>query len=220
MDRHERLGTGFQGTRRLGVHRQHGHHLLRRSRLRGGFTFEDSSHDDGTLTHTDADGDWGDGDLEWLALYSCQVLRDDWSGLSYFDRWRDEFDGLHMILGFHTNAYVRDNFSREFASNLVDHDMRVRSAWMKASDDTQPTGVAARVVGVYGSGASSINDHFWGHGSVSPDLRGDAIVGRWAIKRVVDLGGDGGQGALGRPLAKRHVDSRGLARPLESTCRR
>lgn len=152
----------------------------------GGFTFEDDTHDDDRLTDTDADGDWGDNDLEWLALYSCQVLRDEFGGESYFDRWLDEFDGLHLLLGFHTNAYVRQNFSSKFASNMVDHNMAVRSAWLKASDDTQPNGVVTRVMGVFGTGTSSIYDHFWGHGSVSPDLRGNAISGWWSITRTVN----------------------------------
>jgi hypothetical protein len=41
----------------------------------GGFTFEDTTHNDSSLTYTDANGQWGNGDLEWLALLSCQVLR-------------------------------------------------------------------------------------------------------------------------------------------------
>ncbi|MDZ7702971.1 MAG: DUF6345 domain-containing protein [Trueperaceae bacterium] len=152
----------------------------------GGFTFENKNRDDGTLYYTDADDTWGDNDLEWLALYSCQVLRADWSGLSHFDRWKGEFDGLHLLLGFDTNAYVYQNFSREFARNLVDRNLTVRTAWFKAVDDIQPEGVVARVMGVYGDGVSSYNDHFWGRGSVSPDLRGEAISGYWSVSRVVD----------------------------------
>lgn len=152
----------------------------------GGFTFEDTTHDDDRVTDTDAEGDWGDRDLEWLALYSCQVLRDEFGGESYAERWLGEFDGLHLLLGFHTNAYVRQSFSGKFASNLVDHDMTVRSAWLKASDDTQPAGVVTRVMGVFGADASSLYDHFWGHGSVSPDLRGSDLQGWWSVTRTVD----------------------------------
>jgi hypothetical protein len=39
------------------------------------FTFEDITHDDYKLDHNDADNDLGDRNLEWLALYSCKVLR-------------------------------------------------------------------------------------------------------------------------------------------------
>jgi hypothetical protein len=43
---------------------------------------EDTSHDDGALDYDDATEDWGDKDQEWLALLSCQVLEDDWAGMS------------------------------------------------------------------------------------------------------------------------------------------
>ena len=42
----------------------------------GGFTFDNASHDDGTLTSADCYRAWGDNDNEWLALTSCQVLGD------------------------------------------------------------------------------------------------------------------------------------------------
>ena len=149
----------------------------------GGFTFEDSSHDDGTLDYDDATGDWGDKDLEWLALLSCQVLKHDWSGMSHFDRWKQEFDGLHMLLGFHTNAYAWMSFSGEFADNLLKSSpMKVRTAWFEATDTDQPNGVVPVVMGVYGhNGESNINDYFWGKGSVGPDIRDGDIAGYWSI---------------------------------------
>lgn len=150
-----------------------------------GFTFEDNSHDDGTLDSNDADGDWGDKDLEWLALLSCQVLKKDYGGNSVFDRWKQEFDGLHLLLGFHTNAYAWNSFSGEFANNLVDRNMTVRQSWFKAVDDAQPDGVDAMVMGVIGNGnIAAWNDHFWGRGSVSSDIRGSNITGYWYVSHV------------------------------------
>ena len=151
----------------------------------GGFTFEDNSHDDGTLDSNDADGDWGDKDLEWLALLSCQVLKREYNGDSVFDRWKQEFDGLHLLLGFHTNAYAWSSFSGEFAKNMVDRDMTVRQAWFAAVDDDQPNGVDAMVMGVMSDGnISAWNDHFHGHGSVSADIRGSDISGYWYVSHV------------------------------------
>ncbi len=149
----------------------------------GGFTFEDSSHDDVTLDHNDATDDWGDKDLEWLALLSCQVLKDQWSGMSHFDRWKQEFDGFHRLLGFHTNAYAWMSFSGEFADNLLKSSpMKVRTAWFEATETNQPDGVVPVVMGVYGhNGESNINDYFWGKGSVGPDIRDGAIAGYWSI---------------------------------------
>lgn len=150
----------------------------------GGFTFEDSTHDDGTLDYDDATGDWGDKDLEWLALLSCQVLKDDWSGMSHFDRWKQEFDGLHLLLGFHTNAYAWSSFSGEFADNMLKSSpMTVKTAWFEATDTDQPASVVPVVMGVLDqNGMSNVNDYFWGKGSVGPDIRGSAITGYWSIK--------------------------------------
>ncbi|MCG7873204.1 MAG: DUF6345 domain-containing protein [Candidatus Thiodiazotropha lotti] len=150
----------------------------------GGFTFEDNSHDDGTLDHDDATDDWGDKDLEWLALLSCQVLKDDWSGMSRFDRWKQEFDGLHLLLGFHTNAYAWNSFSGEFADNMLKSSpMTVKTSWFEATDTNQPSGVVPVVMGVLGNnGMSNMNDYFWGKGSVGPDIRDGDIIGYWSIK--------------------------------------
>lgn len=152
----------------------------------GGFTFENTSNDDGTLDHDDATEDWGDKDLEWLALLSCQVLKDDWSGMSRFDRWKQEFDGLHMLLGFHTNAYAWSSFSGEFADNMLKSSpMSVRQAWFSATDTNQPNHVQPVVMGVFrNDGVSNMNDHFWGKGSVGPDIRDGDIGGYWSIKML------------------------------------
>lgn len=155
----------------------------------GGFTFENSSHNDGTLDYNDADDDWGDKDLEWLALLSCQVMIDSWSGMSRFDRWKQEFDGLHLLLGFHTSAYAWHSFSGEFANNMVrvpflwwNKPMKIRDAWFDATDDEQPNGVVPVVMGVFRhDGVSNINDYFWGKGSVGPDIRDSNIAGYWTL---------------------------------------
>lgn len=147
-----------------------------------GFTFENTTHDDRKLDYDDATGDWGDVDLEWLALYSCQVLEDSYGGMNRFQRWKQEFDGLHLLLGFKTNARVNSNFSRQFASNMLDDNMTVRGAWFSAVDTHQPDDRIAVVMGVYKSGdfVWNYNDHFWGKGSVGPDIRGSNIGGYWA----------------------------------------
>lgn len=149
----------------------------------GGFTFENTSNDDGTLDYDDATGDWGDKDLEWLALLSCQVMKQEWSGMSRFDRWKQEFDGLHLLLGFHTNAYARSSFSGEFADNMLKSSpLRVRQAWFEATDTNQPDGVVPVAMGVIRhDGVSNMNDYFWGKGSVGPDIRDGDIGGYWTI---------------------------------------
>ncbi len=147
----------------------------------GYFVFEDNSHDDSYLDNNDATGDWGDKDLEWLALYSCQVLGRGTDGQEPFRNWKQEFDGLHLLLGFHTNAAVRNAFSGAFASNMVDSNMTVLQAWFEAIDDHQPNDRVGIVMGVLRASDNvwNYNDHFHGKGSVGPDIRGSDIGLGW-----------------------------------------
>ncbi|MCD6596570.1 MAG: hypothetical protein J7L04_02710 [Bacteroidales bacterium] len=149
----------------------------------GHFTFENNSHDDSRLDNNDATGDWGDKDLEWLALYSCQVMGRGNDGQEPFRNWKQEFDGLHLLLGFHTNAAVRNQFSGAFAKNMVDSKMTVRQAWFEAIDDHQPNDRIGIVMGVLRKGDNvwNFNDHFHGKGSVGPDIRGNSIGLGWYI---------------------------------------
>ncbi|HDS85153.1 MAG TPA: hypothetical protein ENN97_08180 [Phycisphaerales bacterium] len=154
----------------------------------GGFTFE-SNQDDGTLTYTDAAGAWGNHDLEWLALLSCQVLKGDYGGKSWATRWGPTFDGLHLLLGFQTNAYDWPNFGRRFADYTLGRKflfvtlppLPIRTAWFKAKAEEQPASVESVVMGPVGPGGvlGGYNDYFWGKGPVSCDLRGSNIRGFW-----------------------------------------
>ena len=147
----------------------------------GFFTFEDNSHDDSVLDNNDATGDWGDKDLEWLALYSCKVLGKGSDGQEPFRNWKQEFDGLHLLLGFHTNAGVSNAFSGAFASNMVDSNLTVLQAWFEAIDDHQSNDRVGIVMGVFRASdwAWNYSDHFHGKGSVGPDIRGSNIGLGW-----------------------------------------
>lgn len=151
----------------------------------GGFTFNVNKQDT-VIDTNDATGDWGDKDLEWLALYSCQVLR---LGLNpnVVGRWGQEFDGLHILLGFHTNAGANMGFTGEFAHNMLRNQflwwnkpMKVRVAWFDATDSHQSNGRVAVAMGPIRSGnVSNYNDYFHGKGSVGPDIPSGSIVGWW-----------------------------------------
>jgi len=154
----------------------------------GGFTFE-SNHDDGTLTYTDAAGAWGNYDIEWLALLSCQVLKGDYGGQSCAARWGPAFDGLHLLLGFQTNAYDWPNFGGRFADYVLGRKivfitlppLSIRNAWFQAKAEEQPNSVESVVMGPVGPGGilGGYNDYFWNKGPVSCDLRGSNIRGYW-----------------------------------------
>ena len=144
----------------------------------GGFTFKNTTHDDGTIVPGDAD--WGNGDLEWLQLESCQVLRDTNGTNDYFGRWGGTINGLHMLNGFDTNAYcvgggtggrlrrvpvpVEDPRRSRCAPALT-----VRQAWAQMAIDKEPSGVKFRSMGNIGAGGvTNIGDSLLGPGPDRP----------------------------------------------------
>ncbi len=156
----------------------------------GGFTFE-TLHDDKNLTTSDAPGAWGNNDLEWLSLLSCQVLTGTYDSKSWATRWGPAFDGLHLLLGFQTNAYDWGGFGGRFADWTLGRNLGlfklpplpIRAAWFQAKAEQQPASVEAVVMGVVGPGnvLGGYNDYFWGKGPVSCDLRGSNKRGYWRI---------------------------------------
>jgi hypothetical protein len=162
----------------------------------GGFTFDNASKDKDHLAHNEPAGvvRWGNQDLEWLALVSCQVLAQNStnSGGQWYQRWAQEFDGLHLLLGFHTNAYDWSGFGHRFADWMLGRKIGtmtlptipIRAAWFQASKEQQPAGTQAAVMGVFGPGnVTNYNDYFHGKGPVGPDIRGTAISGWWYLRQ-------------------------------------
>lgn len=157
-----------------------------------GITFK-SAVDDKTLSPWEAR--WGDRDLEWMQLESCQVLRDTTGTWDYFTRWGGAVDGLHILNGFHTNAYcVGGGTGGTFASYLFPRKilwwtlpaLTVRNAWAQMAIDKEPSGVVYRSMGNIGQGGvTNIGDYFWGQGATGPDIRAANRVGQWSITGTV-----------------------------------
>jgi Family of unknown function (DUF6345) len=158
----------------------------------GSFTFK-SSVDDKHVTPGDAR--WGNRDLEWMQLESCQVLRDTNGSHNYFSRWGGAVDGLHMLNGFHTNAYcVGGGTGGTFAAYLFPRQilfwtfpaLSVRNAWAQMAIDKEPNDVVYRSMGNIGPGwVTNIGDYFWGQGPTGPDISAAGRIGQWAISGTV-----------------------------------
>jgi uncharacterized protein DUF6345 len=144
----------------------------------GGFTFK-SSVDDTKITPADAR--WGNRDLEWLQLESCQVLKDTTGTNDYFARWAPAFQGLHLLNGFHTNATcINGGTGRRFADYMfpstflwwtVRPALTVQQAWASTANDLEPSGTRWRSISPVTTGlVTNLGDHFWGQGSVGPDI--------------------------------------------------
>jgi hypothetical protein len=168
-----------------------------------GFGFVQSV-DDTTLSFTDARGGqaWGNRDMEFMALMSCQVLRETASSLSWAERWGGAFNGLHLICGFQTNAGVDgNNMLKFFAQNMHANKQTVLDSWINAALDDQDTGRQAVVMGPlintqdtttrdYKSMSATTsgmyraywNDHTWGiNGGPGYDVARTGVKGWWRI---------------------------------------
>lgn len=82
---------------------------------------------------------YGDRDAEFVTFYSCQVVPSPLERRDWGSPWVDEtpnddiFDGLHMITGFHTNAYIAPSeaVADKFGSRVANNE-KVRWAWFNA----------------------------------------------------------------------------------------
>lgn len=156
-----------------------------------GFSFT-SSHDDTVILYDDpgVQQAWGDKDLEWLVILSCQVLKESSGGKMWYQRWGPTFDGLHLLLGYQTNASANTHTPRSFAQwqlgksfGFITISVPVRAAWCLAKKEQQPAEREAVVMGPYGTNGvlSGFYDYFHGEGPVGPDLRANEIAGFWRI---------------------------------------
>jgi hypothetical protein len=153
-----------------------------------GFSFSGcSSTDDTFLANTDAR--WGNGDVEWMSLFTCLVLANTSGGQSWWQRWGNAFDGLHQLNSFHTVSYHSASHGGTYANYMLrtpflwwNKPMSVRSAWAQASIDDQPSSVVWATMGPIGAGGMvNLNDYFWGKGNVGPDVPASSRTGWWYI---------------------------------------
>lgn len=150
-----------------------------------GFTFNTNQTDKNL---TPADARWGNRDLEWLQLQSCNVLQDTTGTHDYFGRWGPTFAGLHMLNGFHTVAgCVAAGLGGPFASRLFAGPggpaLTVRQSWAAAVIARDP-GRIYRSMGPLGAPVNGVYpwnfyDYFWGQGPTGPDIA--APAGFWAL---------------------------------------
>jgi len=161
----------------------------------GAFYFDNDSRDDGSIVPGDAR--WGNRDLEWMQLESCNVLQFDSGGTPIWERWARVFDGLHLLNGFQSLANCVDTpngtagrFSRYLFRRQILFvtlpALKVRQAWAQMAKDLEPSGREYVTMGAASSGwVTNYDDYFWGEGPVGPDIPEDQIIGYWWLKGEV-----------------------------------
>ena len=149
--------------------------------------FFSSSYDNKFLR--DVECRWGDGDLEWMVLDTCEAL--EWKTAfdkNLFERWGPALQGAHMICSFSTTAYNRETRGGLFAIFLTSSMFKytIRTAWFTACALTEGSAVSAAVL--YATASEDpwdpqlddpINDHAHGFGYVCSDPTPD--VAKWWV---------------------------------------
>ncbi len=119
---------------------------------------------------------WGDQDLEWIFLFSCNTLQryDGTKGGSDFG-WA--LNGAHLVCGAVDKMWVQYDDGFHVARYLVDYDWKVVDSWFWGCNVHQPAGRMLRVIG---ENEACGDDHIWGHGWVSQDPPlWDANIAEW-----------------------------------------
>ncbi|MDZ7702973.1 MAG: DUF6345 domain-containing protein [Trueperaceae bacterium] len=125
---------------------------------------------------------WGNQDLEWIIIAACGPLQDLTRGETWWERWGQSFDGLHLLLAYSTVTFDNNQEGGLFADYLLGSGYRLRHAWVQTATDVQGSDEIYAVMGVWGAdGVTNYNDHFWNQGPVGPDVPGDEIEGFWRL---------------------------------------
>lgn len=133
-----------------------------------------SKPDDTFLHFTETAGSpdiWGANNLEWVVVAACGPLQDELvgSGGNVLDRWRDAFDGMHLLMGYAQVTYDNEEEGKRLVRYAKDGSTIMQS-WFRTAQEIQPSGIWAGAYYVGNSSGSTANDHLWGVGSVGPDI--------------------------------------------------
>jgi hypothetical protein len=128
---------------------------------------------------------WGNspGDMEWIALNTCETLAEGSGNLTLNERWAPRMKGVHTLLGFSTLSYNVDSLGNVLGDDLADNNYKVRSAWVDAANEN-PSGVVWLFTGPIGAGnVTNYNDYFHGIGPVTKDIT--SLTGYYYYKGTV-----------------------------------
>jgi hypothetical protein len=142
-----------------------------------GFTFTSPYSSDG-LGFNQPYHTWGNRKDEWLCLLSCSVL-DFWdsSNLNVAQRWGPAMDGLHVLMGFSTDALAETGFPTAFAQNMGGKWWtHIANAWCAAAK-SRGTGTPAVLAPIGPGAVTDLGDDWWGLGPVGPRIRASQIEG-------------------------------------------
>ena len=144
-----------------------------------GFTF--ASDHDRRMFYADQ-ASWGETDLEWLVIAACGPLQETDFGIKWWQQWGKAFNGLHLMLGYANTTYDNNREGRLLGQEMFENALTIRQAWASAATAIQTSQEIYAVMGVWDeAGFNNYNDHFWGLGSVGPDIPALSVKGYWRL---------------------------------------
>jgi hypothetical protein len=104
-------------------------------------------HTDTWVVPNDCASSWGDKDVEWIGIKTCQTLTD-------VVGWATCMNGVHLIAGFITDSdsvesggvWADQLLGWQWLGIWLRSPKTVTQAWFTMCDDTQPANVTARVI--------------------------------------------------------------------------
>ncbi len=148
--------------------------------------------EDGWFDVSNANMEYGNDNLKWLVVDACNVLADSsipcWNIQGdVMQRWSKVFNGLHLLLGFGTITEIKYTTGYKFDKYMMNGNTIINS-WFRTAKDVQPDCKPPYFAGVlypYNETPkvkiSPENDHLYGCGSISPDIKKPDIAGFCAV---------------------------------------
>jgi hypothetical protein len=114
---------------------------------------------------------WGANNLEWAVIAACGPLQDEvvGSGGDVLDRWRDAFDGLHILMGYAQDTIDNEEEGKRLVQYAKSGSTIIQS-WFRTGQEIQGGGIWVGAYYIGGASGSTGDDHLWGVGSVGPDI--------------------------------------------------
>jgi hypothetical protein len=114
---------------------------------------------------------WGAKNLEWAVIAACGPLQDEavGSGGDVLERWKNAFDGLHLLMGYAQVTYDNEEEGKRLAQ-YAKAGSTIMQSWFRTGQEIQPGGIWVGAYYLGNASGSTGNDHLWGVGSVGPDI--------------------------------------------------
>ena len=117
-----------------------------------------------------------------IDIDACGPLQNGTAPNRWWERWGPAFNGIHLINGYETVSYLTTGEGDKWAKYML-QGYTVVQAHIKTAKESQPASTRWAIMGAIRQGDNAWNfyDHWWGKGSVGPDIRQFENGGYWKL---------------------------------------